>query len=498
MSKQTMGEFLALLRKANGFTQQDVADKLNISNRTLSSWETDRTTPDILLLPAIADLYGVTVDELLRCERSAAENGNKEISDKAKNSARKHRLGKFSANSLLLTCLGCFGAVMIALSFIFWLYASCPTWLFILLIVLSACDIVVCGVILFYNYYNAKTAEGLVLKEDYTEEKKPYALALKRKSAKFFLLCALPLISFAIIMIIAAVIIEPANFEILGVEFNVVGAYVATICTTGGLGIAFLIAYFVYVNVNFLWLANETQAANHKCNAKLLGKTVGFGTIPIFVFLLIMGIFNSVYPESYNVLMSADTPDDFKRQIQTLTVTDDDWFHTECGKPIGEYYLDFTGYPEHDTYYDLGNGFCGIFESYFFQEDYKYVWRVAVLKTDKLPEKNEDGYYYSDEVEELIYNSYSVMYAYNTFGLEYVNVAYNFSTNDYTYDAGLGMSIHSELTAFERNGKYEFGLKDTFDASLTSFYLFVFATGVTAITCTAIYLTKRKKQRFEF
>ena len=64
-----MGEFLALLRKTNGFTQQDVADKLNISNRTLSSWETDRTTPDILLLPSIADLYGVTVDELLRCER---------------------------------------------------------------------------------------------------------------------------------------------------------------------------------------------------------------------------------------------------------------------------------------------------------------------------------------------------------------------------------------------------------------------------------------------
>ena len=65
MSKQTTGEFMATLRKANGYTQADVAEKLNISNRTLSSWETDRTLPDVLMLPAIADLYGVTVDELL-------------------------------------------------------------------------------------------------------------------------------------------------------------------------------------------------------------------------------------------------------------------------------------------------------------------------------------------------------------------------------------------------------------------------------------------------
>ena len=64
--KQTTGQFLETLRKASGFTQLDVAEKLGVSNRTVSSWETDRTAPDLLILPAIADLYKVTVDEILR------------------------------------------------------------------------------------------------------------------------------------------------------------------------------------------------------------------------------------------------------------------------------------------------------------------------------------------------------------------------------------------------------------------------------------------------
>ena len=69
MSKQTIGEFLSALRKANGYTQEEIAEKLGVSNRTLSSWETDRTAPEVTLLPVIADIYGVTVDEILRGER---------------------------------------------------------------------------------------------------------------------------------------------------------------------------------------------------------------------------------------------------------------------------------------------------------------------------------------------------------------------------------------------------------------------------------------------
>jgi len=69
MEKKTLGSFLSALRRAQGLTQQEVADRLMVSNRAVSRWERDEAMPDILLLPAIADLFGVTVDELLRGER---------------------------------------------------------------------------------------------------------------------------------------------------------------------------------------------------------------------------------------------------------------------------------------------------------------------------------------------------------------------------------------------------------------------------------------------
>ena len=69
MEKKTLGSFISALRRAQGLTQQEVADRLAVSNKAISRWERDEAMPDILLLPAIADLFGVTVDELLRGER---------------------------------------------------------------------------------------------------------------------------------------------------------------------------------------------------------------------------------------------------------------------------------------------------------------------------------------------------------------------------------------------------------------------------------------------
>ncbi len=74
MEKKTMGSFMSALRKANGLTQQQVADKLNVSNKTVSKWECDEGYPEITMLPAIAEIYSVTVDELLRGERIVKEN----------------------------------------------------------------------------------------------------------------------------------------------------------------------------------------------------------------------------------------------------------------------------------------------------------------------------------------------------------------------------------------------------------------------------------------
>lgn len=69
MAKNSIGQFIAALRKANGMTQQDVADRLNVSNKAVSRWERDECAPDISLIPALAEMFGVTCDELLKGER---------------------------------------------------------------------------------------------------------------------------------------------------------------------------------------------------------------------------------------------------------------------------------------------------------------------------------------------------------------------------------------------------------------------------------------------
>lgn len=69
MANNSIGQFIAALRKANGMTQQDVADRLNVSNKAVSRWERGECAPDLYAIPALAEMFGVTCDELLKGER---------------------------------------------------------------------------------------------------------------------------------------------------------------------------------------------------------------------------------------------------------------------------------------------------------------------------------------------------------------------------------------------------------------------------------------------
>ena len=77
MAKNTIGQFIAALRKANGLTQQNVADRLNVSNKAVSRWERDECAPDLSVIPALAEMFGITCDELLKGER-ITETGSAE------------------------------------------------------------------------------------------------------------------------------------------------------------------------------------------------------------------------------------------------------------------------------------------------------------------------------------------------------------------------------------------------------------------------------------
>lgn len=66
--KQNLGEFIAQLRKEKGLTQRELAEHLNVTDKTVSHWERGESSPDISALPILADVFGITVDELLRAE----------------------------------------------------------------------------------------------------------------------------------------------------------------------------------------------------------------------------------------------------------------------------------------------------------------------------------------------------------------------------------------------------------------------------------------------
>ena len=73
MEQRTIGRFIAALRKASGMTQRDLAERLGVSDKSVSRWERDEGAPDLSILPVLAEIFGVTCDELLRGKRRPPE-----------------------------------------------------------------------------------------------------------------------------------------------------------------------------------------------------------------------------------------------------------------------------------------------------------------------------------------------------------------------------------------------------------------------------------------
>lgn len=69
IDRAKFGAFVAELRKEKGITQKELAEKLCISDKAISKWETGNSIPDVSLLVPLAEILGVSVTELLECRR---------------------------------------------------------------------------------------------------------------------------------------------------------------------------------------------------------------------------------------------------------------------------------------------------------------------------------------------------------------------------------------------------------------------------------------------
>ena len=73
MDQIKVGAFLKDLRKEKGITQEQLAEKLGVSGRTISRWETGNNMPDISLLVEIAEFFDVSIPEIIKGERKSED-----------------------------------------------------------------------------------------------------------------------------------------------------------------------------------------------------------------------------------------------------------------------------------------------------------------------------------------------------------------------------------------------------------------------------------------
>ena len=74
INQEVIGSFIAKCRKEKGLTQMQLAEKLNITNRAVSKWETGKSIPDISVMPELCEIFDITVNELLSGERIDKED----------------------------------------------------------------------------------------------------------------------------------------------------------------------------------------------------------------------------------------------------------------------------------------------------------------------------------------------------------------------------------------------------------------------------------------
>lgn len=81
----SIGKTIQCLRRAKGVTQEKMAQQIGVSFQAISKWENDYTLPDIMMLPAIADYFGISIDDLFQYRWNVMTSKEKLISFMLKN-----------------------------------------------------------------------------------------------------------------------------------------------------------------------------------------------------------------------------------------------------------------------------------------------------------------------------------------------------------------------------------------------------------------------------
>ena len=105
--KYQLGANIVMYRKRNGLTQAGLAEKLNYSDKAVSKWERGESMPDVLTLVQLAELFGITVNDLLTDPDALPESTGvvEKVMERAVEKATKNKANKRSIMGLASLCV---------------------------------------------------------------------------------------------------------------------------------------------------------------------------------------------------------------------------------------------------------------------------------------------------------------------------------------------------------------------------------------------------------
>lgn len=74
MKKRTLGMMISSLRKEKGMTQLQLAEKMGVTDKAVSKWERDLSMPDLNSIPKLAEIFEISVDDLMQMKTDTKEN----------------------------------------------------------------------------------------------------------------------------------------------------------------------------------------------------------------------------------------------------------------------------------------------------------------------------------------------------------------------------------------------------------------------------------------
>ncbi len=497
--KLTIGEFLAKIRKEKGYTQREVAEKLGISNRTLSAWEQGRAYPDILTLSQLAEIYGVTADEILKGERAqpaqpaqqdepantaqtaeasrpeepvepATEEsgGNRLLGDStgvinenhAENgqnngtvAAKEYResADKFSLQSKILAAVHCCGALLCCIGFVSAIFIL---WLGILLLTLGACSVIVSCCLLAAFTDGALKRIGVrprTYNSAFNAEQNRYALSIGKSNAFAAYVCGAVWCVFALVLSFLTHGVMSLMISLLPISF----------------GLIMIIGAAVGLSSDIKKYGTAAQRAVNKANHKLLKKCLGFTAIPVAIAVGVI-IFFAVWRETERFVDFKGQRDGMVAYMQTAILKNDN-YSGNC--PEGEYALDFSDVTTVDDFVRVHQYFYavlredGSIELFTAEAEQSSPLGVEAVKPQYFDKV------YSIPVQNDVIKVYDVRYGCGV--VEYSNV-------------------ESIVEIKEEDGEYVVTRTEITDYSSDGLAVGVWIIIISAVVCVAVYCVKRK------